>query len=117
MSTVKTHEQREKYTVDGFSREVHVQKYIPNEILVLIKIFAHNEFNHLYELNGDVNKWALQKEMLRDVSEALLKVHEVYGLEDRHIQICSHSLNISTYYILSCQQCSCKFVSRDLFSF
>eukprot|EP01084_Bolivina_argentea_P200798 343322_1 len=94
-------DQQEKYVVDGFTRE-SAHTNVPNEVLIVIGKFAHNEYNHLYQLGGDIDKYQLQKQILKDViNQAGLKFYETFGLQEIDVQIReTNSVNCGYYVII-----------------
>ncbi len=67
MSAVQTHQQKEKYIVNGFIRKVTTHKIVPNDIVHLIKLFAHNKFYYLYKISGEFDRNQLQIQIMKDI--------------------------------------------------
>ncbi len=57
---IHKHKQKESFIVGGFIREIKPNKIVPVEIAALVLSFAHNEFCYLYNLDGTLDRDALQ---------------------------------------------------------
>eukprot|EP01084_Bolivina_argentea_P271128 461208_1 len=91
---------KQKYMVHGFVREAQQNKNVPGDILNIIRDFAHHEFYHLYTVDGQWNRRALQKQILQDCITSLEIKNYGYliGLNETDVSPCSHSVRISVNY-------------------
>eukprot|EP01084_Bolivina_argentea_P263999 447047_1 len=106
MSLFNTHNEKETFIVTGYTREIKVKAIIPNEMITLITSYSHNEFNHLYNLSGNIDRIQLQRQILKEIKQQTgLRPREIHNLQERNVkntlvqqkdtsQYCSHVVQI-----------------------